>query len=82
MGIRLLRQLQPIFVLLALALIFLLLQSQWEELQSYRWQLDPLWFAVAAGATAAAWSIERLGPKDGAVEKRAVYERASAGIPD
>lgn len=60
MGIRLLHRLQPFFVLLALALMLLLLQSQWEELQSHRWQLDPLWFAVAAGATVAAWSIEIL----------------------
>jgi len=55
---RILRRMQPIFVLLALVFMTLLLRSQWEELQSYTWQLDARWLAVSAGAIMAAWAVE------------------------
>lgn len=58
MLIQILRRLQPFFVLLALLFIALLLRSQWQELQSYTWQITPFWLALSAGWLAAAWLLE------------------------
>jgi len=58
MLIRVLQRLQPIFILLALLFITLLLRSQWQELQSYTWQITPFWLAISAGGLAAAWAVE------------------------
>ena len=55
---KVLRRLQPIFILLALLFIALLLGSQWQELQSYTWQITPFWLAISAGGLAAAWVVE------------------------
>lgn len=55
---KVLRRLQPIFILLALLFIALLLGSQWQELQSYTWQITPFWLAISAGGLAAAWAVE------------------------
>jgi len=55
---RILRRMQPLFVLLALIFMILLLHSQWAELQSYVWQLRPAWLALSAGCLAAAWAVE------------------------
>ena len=58
MLMRVLRRMQPVFVRLALGFMAILLWSQWEELQSYTWQIDPRWLAVSAGAIVAAWAVE------------------------
>lgn len=58
MLMRVLRRMQPIFMLLAIAFMALLLRSQWEELQSYTWRIDPRWLAISAGAIIAAWAVE------------------------
>jgi uncharacterized membrane protein YbhN (UPF0104 family) len=58
MLMRVLRRLQPLFILLALIFMALLLGSQWQELQSYDWQLNPLWLVFSAGCLAAAWAVE------------------------
>jgi uncharacterized membrane protein YbhN (UPF0104 family) len=58
MLIQILRRLQPLFILLALLFIALLLRSQWQELQSYSWQITPFWLVLSAGWLAAAWALE------------------------
>lgn len=58
MLIQILRRLQPFFILLALLFIVLLLRSQWQEVQSYTWQITPFWLALSAGWLAAAWLLE------------------------
>ncbi|HHY54349.1 MAG TPA: hypothetical protein GYA08_02825 [Chloroflexi bacterium] len=58
MLIRTLRRLQPLFILLALLFIALLLRSQWQELQSYAWQISPVWLMLSAGWLVAAWGVE------------------------
>ncbi len=58
MLMRVLRRMQPVFVLLALGFMALLLQSQWDELQNYTWRIDLRWLATSAGAIVAAWSVE------------------------
>ena len=58
MLMRALRRLQPLFILLALIFMALLLRSQWQELQNYDWQLNPLWLVFSAGCLAAAWAVE------------------------
>lgn len=58
MLIQILRRLQPVFILLALLFIALLLRSQWQELQTYTWQITPFWLALSAGWLAAAWALE------------------------
>jgi hypothetical protein len=52
------RRLQPLFVVLALLFVALLLRSQWDELLAHRWQLNPLWLAVATGLLLASWAVE------------------------
>lgn len=58
MLMRTLRRMQPIFVLLALLFMALLLRSQWEELQTHQWQLNPPWLVASAGFLVAAWAVE------------------------
>lgn len=58
MLMRILRRLQPVFVLLALLFMALLLRSQWQELQSYDWQISLRWLAISAGFLVAAWALE------------------------
>lgn len=58
MLMRVLRRLQPLFVLLALGFMATLLWSQWAELQSYTWKIDLRWLAVSTGAIVVAWSVE------------------------
>ena len=58
MLMRILRRMQPLFVLLALLFMALLLHSQWEELQTHQWQLNPLWLTVSAGFLVVAWAVE------------------------
>jgi glycosyltransferase 2 family protein len=52
------RKLQPIFVVVALLLVIFLVRSQWDELRSHRWQLNPWWLAVSGGWLVAAWAME------------------------
>lgn len=49
---------QPLFVLLALLFMALLLRSQWEELQTHRWQINLPWLAASAFLLLAAWAVE------------------------
>ncbi|MCB0136626.1 MAG: flippase-like domain-containing protein, partial [Caldilineaceae bacterium] len=58
MLMRTLRRMQPLFVLLALLFMALLLRSQWEELQTHQWQLNPRWLVASAGLLVAAWAVE------------------------
>jgi len=53
-----LRRVQPFFVLLALLFMAFLLHSQWEELQTHQWQLNPLWLGTSAVFLVAAWAVE------------------------
>ncbi len=52
------RPVQVLFLLLALVFIGAMLWSQWDELQSYRWQLRPLWLLISAGLVVVSWSLE------------------------
>jgi len=52
------RPVQVLFLLLALVFIGAMLWSQWDELQSYRWQLRPLWLLISAGFVIVSWSLE------------------------
>lgn len=45
-------------MLLALVFIALLLQSQWQELKTYAWQIAPLWLMLSVGWLVAAWAVE------------------------
>ncbi len=58
MLMRTLRRMQPLFVLLALLFMALLLRSQWEELQTHQWQLNPPWLVASAVLLVAAWAVE------------------------
>ena len=53
-----LRRVQPFFVLLALLFMAFLLHSQWEELQTHQWQLNPLGLGTSAVFLVAAWAVE------------------------
>jgi hypothetical protein len=55
---RLLHRLQPLLLLISLALVALLLRSQWTELQAHPWRLHGGWLVVSAAALLAAWFIE------------------------
>jgi glycosyltransferase 2 family protein len=55
---RLLRWLQPLFLLIAAGFIFYLLQSHWSELRAYPWRLQPAWFGLACVLLLASWWLE------------------------
>ena len=52
------RKLQPLFVVLALLLVLFLVRSQWDELRSHHWQLNPWWLFVSGLWLVAAWAVE------------------------
>ncbi len=49
---------QPIFLALALVFIALLLRSQWSELRSHTWRIDPIWLIVSGLLMFGGWSLE------------------------
>lgn len=59
---RLLRWLQrwapPLLVTVALALMALLISSQWQEIRDYQWRISPGWLAISAVCMLAAWGLE------------------------
>lgn len=55
---RLLSLLQPLFIVLAVALMVWLLAQQWEQLRAYPWRLDGGWLALAGAGLAASWALE------------------------
>lgn len=55
---RIIQKLQPLFVALAFIFIVLLLRSQWAELSSHTWQLNPFWLFGSAAFLLLAWALE------------------------
>lgn len=55
---RIIRKLQPLFLLLALVFIVLLLRSQWAELSSHTWRFRPLWLFGSTLFLLGAWALE------------------------
>src|SRR5262245_5792400 len=51
-------RLQPIFVIVAFALLTLLLSRQWETLRTYEWQVHPVWLAGSGLLLLGGWLIE------------------------
>jgi uncharacterized membrane protein YbhN (UPF0104 family) len=56
--IRWLQRLQPLFLVLAFALIFLLLRGQWDELRRQQWRLHGGWLALSGLFMVASWAVE------------------------
>lgn len=55
---RLLRLLNPLFLLLALVFIGLLLRAHWQEFTVQAWRLHAGWLVFALGAMLASWAVE------------------------
>ena len=55
---RLSNWLQPIFVLIACALLFGILRSQWRELTAYTWRLHGGWLLLSLAGLLCAWGLE------------------------
>ena len=55
---RIIRKLQPLFLILALVFIVLLLRSQWAELSSHTWRFRPAWLLASALFLLGAWALE------------------------
>ena len=49
---------QPIFVVVAFALLGVLLRSQWDALEGHAWHVRVWWLAVSAALLAAGWLLE------------------------
>lgn len=56
--IKWLQRLQPLFLLLAFGLIFLLLRGQWDELRRQQWRLHGGWLALSGLCMVASWAVE------------------------
>ena len=57
---RWLQRLQPLFLIVALIFLGALVYSQWDDLRSQPWELNPGWLALSAGFLALAWLVEIL----------------------
>jgi uncharacterized membrane protein YbhN (UPF0104 family) len=56
--IKWLQRLQPLFLVLAFGLIFLLLRGQWDELRRQQWRLHGGWLAFSGLCMAGSWAVE------------------------
>jgi glycosyltransferase 2 family protein len=55
---RALARLQPLFIVVAFALLGVLLRSQWNVLRTHDWRLRPEWLAASGAAVVIGWLIE------------------------
>ncbi len=55
---RVLRWLQPVMIVAALAFVVWLLAAQWQELATYQWHLSPGWLLLSAMCMIGAWTLE------------------------
>lgn len=53
-----LRWIQPLFLIFAIAFLVYLLYSQWDELRAFAWRLHLTWFGVACAILLASWAAE------------------------